>query len=35
MAEAAPTHDQRVAFSKLSNTLDGTIGDLAKIAGPH
>ncbi len=35
MADAAPTHDQRVAFSKLSNTLDGTIGDLAKIAGPH
>jgi len=35
MADAAPTRDQRVAFSKLSNTLDGTIGDLAKIAGPH
>jgi photosystem II stability/assembly factor-like uncharacterized protein len=33
-ADAAPTHDQRVAFSKLSNTLDGTIAQLAAIAGP-
>jgi photosystem II stability/assembly factor-like uncharacterized protein len=35
MADAAPTHDQRVAFSKLSHTLDGTIAQLAAIAGPN
>ncbi|MGA7746428.1 MAG: hypothetical protein WCA52_05420, partial [Candidatus Aquilonibacter sp.] len=35
MADAAPTHDQRIAFSKLSHTLDGTIAALAAIAGPN
>jgi hypothetical protein len=34
-ADAAPTHDQRVAFNKLSHTLDGTIAKLAAIAGPN
>jgi hypothetical protein len=35
MADAAPTHDQRLAFSKLSHTLEGTIAQLAAIAGPN
>jgi hypothetical protein len=33
-ADAAPTHDQHEAFTKLSHTLDGTIAKLASIAGP-
>jgi hypothetical protein len=33
-ADAPPTHDQRLAFSKLSHTLDDTIAKLASIAGP-
>ncbi|HEX8806086.1 MAG TPA: hypothetical protein VF741_04010, partial [Candidatus Aquilonibacter sp.] len=33
-ADAPPTHDQRVAFNKLSHTLDATIAKLAAIAGP-
>ncbi|MGC2128565.1 MAG: hypothetical protein WA629_00590, partial [Candidatus Aquilonibacter sp.] len=35
MADAAPTHDQRIAFAKLSHTLDGTVAQLAAIAGPN
>ena len=33
-ADAAPTHDQRVAFAKLARALDQTIANLAKIGGP-
>jgi photosystem II stability/assembly factor-like uncharacterized protein len=33
-ADAAPTHDQRLAFNKLSHALDATIAKLASIAGP-
>lgn len=33
-ADAAPTHDQRVAYAKLGSMLDGTIARLAKLAGP-
>ena len=35
MADAAPTHDQHIAFAKLSHTLDGTIAALAAVAGPN
>ncbi|HUN28940.1 MAG TPA: hypothetical protein VMV65_04010 [Alphaproteobacteria bacterium] len=34
MADAAPTHDQGVAYAKLAHTLEGTIARLAAIAGP-
>jgi photosystem II stability/assembly factor-like uncharacterized protein len=34
-ADAAPTHDQRIAYDKLSHTLDATIAKLASIAGRH
>ncbi len=33
-ADAAPTHDQHVAYNKLSHALDETIAKLAAIAGP-
>ena len=32
--DAAPTHDQRIAFRKLSGALDQAIAKLAKVAGP-
>jgi photosystem II stability/assembly factor-like uncharacterized protein len=33
-ADAAPTHDQHLAFTQLSHALDDTIAKLASIAGP-
>jgi photosystem II stability/assembly factor-like uncharacterized protein len=34
-ADAPPTHDQHVAFAKLSRTLDATLAMLAKERMPH
>ncbi|HVA28311.1 MAG TPA: hypothetical protein VNF68_09030, partial [Candidatus Baltobacteraceae bacterium] len=33
-ADAEPTHDQNVAFAKLSSMLESTIAKIAAIAGP-
>jgi photosystem II stability/assembly factor-like uncharacterized protein len=32
--DTAPTHDQMIAYAKLSSTLDGTIAKFARVAGP-